>query len=202
MIGPWRRALIATMCLLPVAAVVAGGVKVRVEHDKTFNFEGLENWAWHPDGTGEVKMLMSGSAARDPDDLQARVDPTIVQAVEDSLRKRGLAKGEPGKVPLQLHYYLLVGAGQSMQQAGQFLPATTSWGLPPMLASTSSHEVYVKGSLVLDISTPGENGITVWRGIAEAEVDGKFTEAQRRERIAGAIAKMLEKFPPKYKKQK
>ncbi len=198
MFGLGRRALVAAICVVPAALVLAAGVKVRVEHDKAFDFRAVKTYAWHSEGAGDVKMLMSGSAARDPGDIQVKVEPTILQAVEDSLNKRGVGRVEPGQGALNAHYYLLIGAGQSMQQMGQFLPGTTAWGLPPFAASTTAHEVYMQGSLVVDLSTPGEQGTVVYRGIAQTELEGKYTDAQRRQRIADAIAKMFEKFPPKY----
>jgi hypothetical protein len=197
-----RRVLLAVVFAAPAALVVAAGVKVRVEHDKTFDFTAVKSFSWHTAGAGEVKMLMSGSAARDPGDVQVKVEPTILQAVEGSLQKRGVARVEPGQGALQAHYYLLVGAGQSMQQMGQFLPGTTAWGVPPFSAQTTAHEVYMQGSLILDLSTPGEQGLVVYRGIAQTEIEGKYTDDQRRQRIADAIAKMFEKFPPKFKPPK
>jgi len=202
MSGLGRRALVVAILSLPAALAFAAGVKVRVEHDKTFDFKAIKTYAWHTDGSGEVKMLMSGSAARDPGDIQVKVEPTILQAVEDSLKKRGVVKVEPGQGALRAHYYLLVGAGQSMQQMGQFLPGTTAWGLPPFSAQTTAHEVYMQGSLIVDLSTPGDQGTVVYRGIAQTELEGKYTDAQRRQRIADAIAKMFEKFPPKYEPPK
>jgi len=197
-----RRALLAAIFVVPAALAIAASVKVRVEHDKTFDFAAIKTYSWHVDGAGEVKMLMSGTAARDPGDVQQKVEPTILQAVEDSLQKRGVSRAAPGQGALQAHYYLLVGAGQSMQQMGQFLPGTTAWGVPPFSQSTTAHEVYMQGSLIVDLSTPGEGGTVVYRGIAQTELEGKYTDAQRRQRIADAIAKMFAKFPPKYEPQK
>jgi len=197
-----RRVVLAVALVLPAALAIAAGVKVRVEHDKTFDFTAIKTFAWHLDGPGEVKMLMSGTAARDPGDVQVKVEPTILQAVEDSLKKHGVAKVEPGEGELRAHYYLLVGAGQSMQQMGQFLPGTTAWGVPPFSQSTTAHEVYMQGSLIVDLSTPGAQGTVVYRGIAQTELEGKYTDAQRRQRITDAIAKMFEKFPPKFKPPK
>lgn len=68
-----------------------------------------------------------------------------------------------------------------------------------MMASTTSHEVYVQGSLIVDLAMPGVS--TVWRGSAQTEVDGRYTEEQRRQRITDAITRMFEKFPPKMKKK-
>jgi len=60
----------------------------------------------------------------------------------------------------------------------------------------------MQGSLIVDLSTPGDQGTVVYRGIAQTELEGKYTEPQRRQRITDAIAKMFEKFPPKYKPPK
>lgn len=131
MIGLNRRVLLAAMFLLPAALAIAAGVKIKVDYDKTFDFAARTTYAWHPTGAGQVKVLMSGTAAQDPADLQARLEPVIVQGVEETLKKRGLSKAAPGEASLHVNYYLLVGAGQSMQQMGQFLPRRPRGGFRP-----------------------------------------------------------------------
>ena len=42
--------VVAALLAAPIA--LSAGVKVRSQHDKTFDFRGLTTWAWHPDGAG------------------------------------------------------------------------------------------------------------------------------------------------------
>ena len=44
--------VVAAMLAAPIA--LSAGVKVRSQHDKTFDFRGLTTWAWHPEGAGDV----------------------------------------------------------------------------------------------------------------------------------------------------
>lgn len=187
------------MTLVAAAAVWAVGVdaakiKVRTEHDKAFNFAAVKTYAWHPDGAGDVKILIADSG--DPKTLLARFDPVIRPAVEAELARRGLTQVSSGEPGLHVNYYLLLSAGSSTQTTGQFLPPMVEWGLPPFMASTSSFQVFEQGSLILDMSSPASKSV-VWRGAAATEVDRTRTREQQDTRVRDAIKEMLKKFPPK-----
>lgn len=192
---------VAVMCAaVALAFVVAPAldakVKIRVQHDETFDFGTLKTWAWYPSGAGEVKMLIS--ADDDPAQLKAQVDPIITEAVARELAKRGMVPAPAGsKADVHVLYYLLISVGDSSQAMGQFIN-TPAWGLPPISGGTTSLEVYEQGSLVLDLIAVSQKS-TVWRGVAQAEIDWEKTSAQRRQRIQDAIRDMLAKYPPKKK---
>ena len=190
-----RLAAVVVIALLAVAAVGVGAkVKVRTEHDKTFDFRGVRTYAWHPDGLGDVKVLEAN--ADDPARLRAKLEPVIKAAVEAQLARRGLVPAAGGQPDLHVYYYVLIGAGTSSQYMGQFLTSTPEWGLPVMSGPTTSIKAYEQGSLVLDLSAPSLKS-TVWRGVAQAEVDRQKSDAERSQRIQDAVKEMLGKFPPK-----
>jgi hypothetical protein len=196
MIRRGRQVLLAAVLVIPAALAIAGGVKVRTQYDKAFNFTPLKTFGWHPGGAGDVKLLVSDTG--DAANIQRTLEPVIIEAVDNALKHRGLTKTEPGQGALQVNYYLLIGPKMSTQEMGQFVPGVPEWGLPGLSwGATTAYTAYVQGSLVVDISTPADG--TVWRGIAEAEIDGKLSDEQRRQRIMDGVSRMLKDFPPKYK---
>jgi hypothetical protein len=179
-------------------AGVQAGLKVNVEFDKTYDFTKVRAFAWHPDGAGEVKMLELHGG--NPEEIRARWEPTVKDAVEQELAKRGLVPATTGAPDLFVHYYFLVGPGSESQYRGQFIGAVPPWGLPDFAMTTTSFKLFEQGTLVLDLIDAPKRSI-VWRGIAEAEVNRQRTPAERDKRIREAASDLLKKFPPKPQKQ-
>jgi hypothetical protein len=192
----WRRpagAVFAIVIAWQVAHLAAAKTDVSVEFDKKFSFAGVKTWAWHPEGAGDVRVAVSSrdDAAR----VSERVDPVIVPAVERELAQRGLTRAA-SDANVYVHYYALATVGQSAQIAGQFLPTTPEWGIPPFVASTQSLSIYPVGTLIIDITSAANNAI-LWRGIAKKEIEFDRPDADRRKVLEKAIHDLLGKFPPK-----
>ena len=77
---------------------------------------------------------------------------------------------------------------------GQFLPATTAWGLPPFAPATQSLKIMNQGSLVLDLSA---KGAVVWRGVAQAGVEFDANDKKREALLREAVRDLLKRYPPK-----
>jgi Domain of unknown function (DUF4136) len=183
--------VIAAGIAVTADTVTVARVKVRVEHDKSFDFKSVRTWGWKPQGRGEVKMARTQED--DPEAMRQRVEPLIVDAVTREMPQRGLqeASGEPD---LHLTYYVLLTTSASAQTMGQFLPATTGWGLPPFAPATQSLEIMNRGSLVLDFST---KQAVVWRGLAQADLK-MDTDAKKRESVLReAVRDLLRRYPPR-----
>jgi hypothetical protein len=192
------RALVGlVMAVAAVAvgpAIEAAKTDLTVDYDMKFTFAGLRTWRWHPDGAGDVKLAVSRDD--DPKQVAATVDPIIVPAVERELTAGGLARGD-GDTDFFVHYYALVTVGESRQVQGQFLPAVSGWGLPPvLLGNTTSLDVYPVGTLVLDISAAATRQV-VWRGVARRRLDVNRSGVERRTVLERAVRDLLKKFPPK-----
>jgi hypothetical protein len=171
-----------------LAVQVMNAVDVRVEHDKTFDFTAMRTWAWNPAGPGDVKMARTQND--DPEDIRQRAEPVIVDAVTSELARLGL---RPAASPdLVVTYYLLLTIGSSAQILGQFLPATTMWGVPPFAPATQSFEIMNRGSLVLDLSSGGK---VIWRGIADAGIKPGSDDKKAHELIRSAVRDLLRKYP-------
>jgi hypothetical protein len=177
-----------------IAVVVQSGaaaVKVRTNFDKAFDFRQARTWAWNPKGAGDV--MVARTPDDDPEAIQRRAEPVIMNAVSAEMPRRGL-KPAAGTPDLTLTYYLLLTVGASAQTLGQFLPPVTAWGLPPFAPSTTSLEVIEQGSLVLDLSANGE---VIWRGIGEAQIKMDLNLERRSALIREAVREILERYPPK-----
>jgi hypothetical protein len=192
----WKQALVTVAVLALGVAVVRAGTKVKVEYDKTYDFSKARTFGWHPDGAGEVKLLMREGG--DPEQIRARWEPTIKDAVEKELTRRGLVPATSGVPDLYLNYYFLSGPNSEAQTRGQFIGAVPPWGVPDFAMTTSSLKIFEQGTLILDIIDGPKRQIT-WRGIAEAEVNRQNTAAKREQRIREGVAELLKKFPPKGK---
>jgi Domain of unknown function (DUF4136) len=196
----WRGTSIAIaacalMWLAEATWVSAAKTDIKIDFDSKFAFAGLRKWAWHRDGTGDVKMAIS--SRDDPKRLAARVDPVIVPAVEKELGAKGFSKSQDG-VELYAHYYVLATVGTMAQVQGQFVAAVPEWGLPPFTGSTSALSVYPTGTLIIDLTVP--DGQIVWRGAAQRKLDLDSSDAERRKVLERAIADLFKNFPPKAKK--
>lgn len=176
---------------LPSAA--ADDVEIRTQRDKTFSFKGVQTWRWHPDGPGSVRMM--SSTLDDPDAVRKELEPVVVSAVEREMAARGLTQAD-GPADLHVNYYLLVTPATSSTEVGQFLPSVTEYGLPPFPRATTRLRAFEQGSLVIDVVSPPLKSV-VWRGIAQAEIQRKFSEAERHARIAKAVHDIVAKLPDK-----
>jgi len=183
-----RPALLMIAVALTLAAQVVGALDVRVEFDKMFDFKTMHTWGWNPTGAGDVKMART--QADDPEDMRRRAEPAIVDEVTSELNRIGL---RPAAAPdLSVTYYLLLTVGSSAQVLGQFLPATTMWGVPPFAPATQSLEIMNRGSLVLDLSA---GGMVVWRGIADAGIKLGADDKKGLALIRTAVRDLLRKYP-------
>lgn len=176
------------------ALLSAAKIKTRAQHDKTYDFSTVKTWDWDNPMHGKVIMLRSQDD--DPEPVRQRFESTIMDAVAAQLQARGLTRASGSPPDLTATYYLVVKYNMSAQEMGQFLPATTFWGLPPFAPATTSFKAVQQGSLVVDLAAPSVKSV-VWRGIAETEVEPSKTDDERKTRIQEGVRKMLEKFPPK-----
>ena len=173
---------------LTLVVQVVSAIDVRVDFDKTFDFKAMQTWGWNPAGPGDVKMART--QADDPEDMRRRAEPAIVEEVTSELNRLGL---RPAPAPdLSVTYYLLLTVGSSAQIIGQFLPATTMWGVPPFTQATQSLEIMNRGSLVLDLSA---GGMVVWRGIADAGIKLGSDDKKALALIRSAVRDLLRKYP-------
>lgn len=191
-----RRTSLSTILAPVLAAALAlalqstvEAIDVRVEQEKTFDFGTVRTWGWAAD-TGAV--MMARTQEDDPAAMKARAEPVILDAVKTAMMRIGLQQA--AQPDLTMKYYLLLTTNMNAQTAGQFLPATAMWGLPPFAQSTQSLTVVHQGSLVIDLTSKGE---VVWRGAAEAKIKIGADERKQETTLREAVRDLLKKYPAK-----
>jgi hypothetical protein len=188
-------AALGAIAIVPARSgrVAAADTDITIEYDKQFSFAGLRTWAWHPDGAVDVRLALT--ADDDPERVAARIEPVIVPATEKQLASRKLTRVPPDQAHLFVHYYALLALKDWSQFQGQFL-SIPEWGLPPFAPSTTAISVYPVGSIVVDLTVPGREGV-IWRGAARRKVNFENSDRQRREVIENAIRDIFKEFPPR-----
>jgi hypothetical protein len=184
-------ALVGAATLACTVHTALARVDVHVEFDKTFNFKDVRTWGWNPAAPGEVKMARTRED--DPDAMKARAEPIILDAVASEIARRGLTR-DAAAPDLTVTYYLLLTTNFSAQTIGQFLPATTGWGLPPFAPATQSLTMMNQGSLVLDLSA---QGTVVWRGLAQSKIKVDADEKRREALLRESVRDLLRRYPPR-----
>ena len=182
-------AIAATLALGLCAALEA--VDVRVGHSKMFDFKAVKTWAWSPKSAGDV--IMARTQQDDAAEMKAYAEPLIRQFVATEMKARGLQEAT-AQPDVTITYYLLLSTNMSAQTLGQFLPATTAWGLPPFPQATQSLQVMNQGSLVLDLTA---QDAVVWRGVAQAKIEMGAETKKREALLREAVRDLLKRYPPK-----
>lgn len=183
-------ALVLAVLSLTVEATLAR-VDVKIDFDKAFDFKAVRSWGWSPAGPGSVRMART--AADDPEAMTRNVEPIIVDALTSEMARRGLPQA-PSEPDLFVTYYLLLTTNIQAQTLGQFLPATSEWGLPPFAPATQSFRILNQGALVLDLSA---KGAVVWRGVAQAHIKMDVEWKKRETLLRAAVKDLLRRYPPK-----
>lgn len=175
-------------------ALVAAKTDLETKADKTFAFDTVRTWAWHPDGAGDVRMAVS--TQDDPKRLASRVDPIIMPAVVREMTAKKLTPAAAESADVYVHYYVLATVTNWSQYQGQFIPAVPDWGLPPFMPQTSAMGAYPVGTLILDVSSREKQAI-VWRGSAEREISLDKPDAERKKVLDSAVRDLLRRLPTK-----
>jgi hypothetical protein len=194
---PCAPALLFAVAALGLTAMIgrleAAKADITVEYDKKFDFTGLKTWSWHPEGKG--KVLLALTAENDPKTVADRVDPVIIPALERELGARGLTMAAANP-DFYVHYFVLGTLQNSAQVAGQFLPATPEWAVPPFLASTTATRTYPIGTLLVDVTSTAQQRL-VWRGTAARKIQIDRPDSERKKSLEDVIRELVKKFPPK-----
>jgi hypothetical protein len=178
-----------TAVVLAIHVAIAG-VDVKVGFDKTFDFKTMHTWGW---AEQPLDVKMARTQTDDPEAMRRAAEPIVVEAVASEISRRGLQRAAAGP-DLIVTSYLLLTTSMSAQTLGQFLPATSAWGLPPFEGATQSLKMMNRGSLVIDLSA---KGTVVWRGVAQANVKFDADQNKRETLIREAVGDLLKRYPPK-----
>jgi hypothetical protein len=190
--SPSKQTILAVAAMLAIGLSVAvEAVDVRVGHNKAFDFTSVKTWAWNATSAGDV--IMARTQQDDAAEMKKWADPLIRQAVATEMKGRGLQEAA-AQPDVTVTYYLLLSTNMSSQTLGQFLPATTAWGIPPFPQATQSLEVMNQGSLVLDLTA---REAVVWRGVAQAKIKLGEDSKKREALLKEGVKDLLKRYPPK-----
>lgn len=156
---------------LILAAGLAGcsGIGVERDYDRTYDFSRVKTWAWAPDGR----------SAAETDLVRERIEG----AVERELAAKAYEK---------------VGADEADVWIRTFAAAERQVKAEPFYGLGyygQDLRVFDEGTLVVDVVSPRERRL-LWRGTARGAIDRDATPEERDERVAEAVGKILEAFPP------
>jgi hypothetical protein len=177
------RAVAITTCL--GLLLLTGGcrpIKVQTGVDPAADFSARKTYAWRGDPTFDTG---------DPRFDNPQMGRQIRQVVEAELAAKGFQKTDSGSPDFLVECVGGVGAGSST--VTRFIRRDDSvqdWRW------TGSNTIdYEKGMVVLNMSDP-TTGRSLWRAAASGVLKEQADAAERRERLANVLRKMLEHFPP------
>ena len=193
-----RVMLGAALVVLATSLTLADRPKISAHASEHFSFAGPFTYAWTTP-TGELKMLQA--AEKDPDRWRRMWDATIVSSVDRELGARQFTAAASESADIIATYYILIGPNIASQKMGQFVAPTMEWGLPPFQGVAQSYDVAEQGSLVIDLYSQ-ERKLVVWRGVAQANIDLRRSDAERNRNISKLITEVFKKYPTKPVKRK
>ena len=174
---------------LLTAAALAGGcstMQLSSDYDPSVDFSRLGSYDWLPDPrppTGDPRL--------DSSLLEARVR----SAVETQLAARGYAKVSADQADFLVTYHVALESKLDVDTIYRSYGYGWGRGYGPVAYDTVVRE-YEQGTLLLDFVDPETRNL-IWRGSASAEITPDSTPEKSQERANTAVARMLERFPPR-----
>ena len=188
-----QAGLAAAVTLLALAALAtgcSGKLKVRTTHDSDARFDGLRTYAW---------MVADESSPRDPRLANREIDSRIRSVVDAEMERRGYVKTDE-ESDFLLKYHAVLEGGLDSTVLDSSYGVGPGWSYDrSWVWSTGMRGSYVpkyrKGALVLDVIQPDDE-VLIWRSSAQAKVHVDANPEDRRRRLAVAVQRMLDDFPP------
>jgi hypothetical protein len=157
---------------------------VQSAYDPAASFQALKTYAWKPGPQPSIG---------DPRVSDRVVDTTVRGAVDRELTAKGFTQSPADRADFLLAY----DAGIDFKTSTVAITRSTNAGagawVPRQHMQTTDFE---QGTVVLMIFSPG--GKLMWRGVATGIFDPTAPREKREQRIADAMHKLLDQFPPHY----
>jgi len=173
-------------------------VRISSQYDGSARFDNLKTYAWVPGAQ---------SGLEDPRINAKFVDPIVRSDVDAELTGKGYTKQsiEAADFLVSYHVSLQDESSTARMTSGpiydRYYEVTFSDGQKFVHAVRNTHNVsyldsFHVGTLLLRISDAKTEKL-IWHGVAEAHLVDNSTPEQKKERLARAIQRVLERFPPK-----
>jgi len=174
-----KQLVLRALPLLAALCVPAWSQSVKYNFDPGVDFAKFKTYKW-----AEVK-----SQAR-PDDL---LDRQIKAAIDEQLAAKGLTKRDEGTIDMVVAYQIRM--NQETQVDAYAMPG---WGWGWGGGGTMTTSTINIGTLVLDMYDLSSRHL-VWRGYAQKTLNPSKNPEKNQQRLKKAMAKLLDKYPPKKK---
>ena len=154
---------------------------VSADFDPRTDFSRYRTYGWEA-----ADALPTGDARLDANPF---FDARVRAAVERELAMRGFMRVTSGTPDLAVHYHAAVDQRIDVFAVDREAGYTTEYG-----EGTQVRE-YEQGTIVLDLAE-GRSKRVVWRGWAQADIEGLIDDPRRMEAwIDEAARRMMERFP-------
>jgi len=175
------------------AALVTGllgacsSMRIHADYDPDVQFATLRGYQWMEDKKHLVERWP---------ELTRRVH----ELVDAELEKKGFSKTPTEKADFLVRYDAAVNTKLNIQRLDEiagYAPGSWQYSYAPdpwFPPYTRSYE-WDEGTLVIDV-VERESMHLIWRGVAEAQIGPDVSRAKLQDRVAGAIQKIMKRFPP------
>jgi len=178
-----RAVVIFLPCLLLTGCSAA---MVRSHYDPQANFAALHTYAWLPSDQ---------AAPGDQETPDENFDRRIRSDVERDLQAKGYAPAGAAAPDFLLNYRYSTTAVSALQGDPAYVDWGSWWSVGPGW-ELESRDDFEEGSLFLSVLDPNQQRM-YWLGIAQARIVPTMSYNRTIERIDGAVAEMLKRFPPR-----
>ena len=186
------------LTLVMLAACLCGcsdtNLEIRTGHDKSADFSSLKTYAW---------MESSDTSTGDWQDDFPRIQPTILEAVDQELAAKGYERSTAAVADFVIGYHVAVVKKtevSTIDSRSGYSPAG-SWDYrhgreaAANVPSGTYVREFERGTLALSIADPVARHV-IWRGWAQADIHRTTSPEHRERRVRKAVHEMLSQFPP------
>ena len=190
---PFRAPLVCAFVTVAAAlAVVSAKTKIEVHYDRNANFGAIKTYTWLP--SPPFTAISAPGTMRDPKVVQAELEPIILAAADEHLRRLGLQRVEQGG-DVQLVFYLSHGTSMATSTMGSYYQYATDFYVGGIYGGQTTYsQVVEEGSLVIDVV---DDRRAIWRAHASAKLNRENDDKKRRKVLEDAIKNMFAKWPKK-----
>jgi hypothetical protein len=165
-----------------VMCVSCSRFTVQSAYDPAASFHALKTYAWKPGPQPSIG---------DPRVSDTVVDTAVRGAVDRELQAKGYGRSGADSADFLLAY----DGGMDFETSTVAITRSTNAGADAWVPRQHVQRTdFEQGTVILMVFSP--TGKLMWRGVAAGIFDPTATREKREQRIADAMHKLLEQFPP------
>ena len=174
-----RRGNVAALTFSSLLLGGCASIAIQADQDPAVTLDSYETYAWSP-------------TQRPPGDV--RVTPALNTQIRDDINRHLADKGYDrvnSEADFYVSYQVTVEGETIIQTLDYYRGSNFSENLAQPGTAPRRYE---EGTLIIDV-LDGSSERLIWRGTATAEVRQRASPEDRRDRVAEAVRKVLERFP-------